>query len=196
MASYLVNKYPDVLNYTKVYEDYVRENTEKRFWLVNTNKLVKFVEGVDGLKTGWTPEAGHCLCATMKKNGMRFVAVVMNCSNNERRNAEALALLNYAVANYNVVPLFKRGEVVKTYEDVSFYPKYSHRLTEDVNVLSRKGEPEKVATEIAIDYDNLAYDNKSRNLQGLLDGKILKEVQLAVREEIKRASISTSSAKF
>ena len=42
---------------------------------------------------------------------MRFVAVVVNCSNNERRNAEALALLNYAVANYNVVPLFKRGEL-------------------------------------------------------------------------------------
>ncbi|MFY9422892.1 MAG: D-alanyl-D-alanine carboxypeptidase family protein, partial [Bacilli bacterium] len=191
MASYLVNKYPDVLNYTKVYEDYVRENTEKRFWLVNTNKLVKFVEGVDGLKTGWTPEAGHCLCATMKKNGMRFVAVVMNCSNNERRNAEALALLNYAVANYNVVPLFKRGEVVKTYEDVSFYPKYYHIvLTEDVNVLSRKGEPlKKVATEIAIDYDNLAYDNKKvGTFKVYYDGKILKEVQLAVREEIKRAS--------
>lgn len=191
MASYLVNNYPDVLNYTKIYEDYVRENTEKRFWLVNTNKLVKFVEGVDGLKTGWTPEAGHCLCATMKKNGMRFIAVVMNCSNNERRNSEALQLLNYATSNYNVVPLFKKNEVVKTFEDVSFYPKYYNIvLTEDVNVLNRKGEPlKKVTTELNIDYDNLSYDNKKVGaMKVYYDGKLLKEVNLAVKEDLKRAS--------
>lgn len=191
MAAYLVNNYPDVLNYTKIYEDYVRENTEKRFWLVNTNKLVKFIEGVDGLKTGWTPEAGHCLCATMKKNGMRFIAVVMNCSNNEKRNSEALQLLNYATANYNVVPLFKKNEVIKTYEDVSFYPKYYHIvLTEDVNIVNKKGEPLKeITTEVEIDYDNLSYDNKKvGTFKVYYDGKLLKEVNLAVKEELKRAS--------
>ena len=191
MAAYLVNNYPDVLNYTKIYEDYVRENTEKRFWLVNTNKLVKFIEGVDGLKTGWTPEAGHCLCATMKKNGMRFIAVVMNCSNNEKRNSEALQLLNYATANYNVVPLFKKNEVIKTYEDVSFYPKYYHIvLTEDVNIVNKKGEPLKeITTEVEIDYDNFSYDNKKvGTFKVYYDGKLLKEVNLAVKEELKRAS--------
>lgn len=191
MAAYLVNNYPDVLNYTKIYEDYVREKTEKRFWLVNTNKLVKFIEGVDGLKTGWTPEAGYCLCATMKKNGMRFIAVVMNCSNNEKRNSEALQLLNYATANYNVVPLFKKNEVIKTYEDVSFYPKYYHIvLTEDVNIVNKKGEPLKeVTTEVEIDYDNLSYDNKKvGTFKVYYDGKLLKEVNLAVKEELKRAS--------
>lgn len=191
MAAYLVNNYPDVLNYTKIYEDYVREKTEKRFWLVNTNKLVKFIEGVDGLKTGWTPEAGHCLCATMKKNGMRFIAVVMNCSNNEKRNSEALQLLNYATANYNVVPLFKKNEVIKTYEDVSFYPKYYHIvLTEDVNIVNKKGEPLKeITTEVEIDYDNLSYDNKKvGTFKVYYDGKLLKEVNLAVKEELKRAS--------
>lgn len=191
MAAYLVNNYPDVLNYTKIYEDYVRENTEKRFWLVNTNKLVKFIEGIDGLKTGWTPEAGHCLCATMKKNGMRFIAVVMNCSNNEKRNSEALQLLNYATANYNAVPLFKKNEVIKTYEDVSFYPKYYHIvLTEDVNIVNKKGEPLKeITTEVEIDYDNLSYDNKKvGTFKVYYDGKLLKEVNLAVKEELKRAS--------
>ena len=68
MARELILKHENILEITKIYEDYVREDTpEKRFWLVNTNKLVRFVPGVDGLKTGWTEEAGYCLTATMKK---------------------------------------------------------------------------------------------------------------------------------
>ena len=48
----LTNYKDDVLKYTSMYEGYIRENTEKPFWLVNTNKLVRFYEGMDGLKTG------------------------------------------------------------------------------------------------------------------------------------------------
>ena len=56
-----------ILKYTSVYETYLRENTDRRIWLVNTNKLVRFKSGVDGLKTGYTKTAGYCLTATMKK---------------------------------------------------------------------------------------------------------------------------------
>jgi D-alanyl-D-alanine carboxypeptidase (penicillin-binding protein 5/6) len=194
MSSYLINHYPEVLNYTKIYEDYVRENTEKRFWLVNTNKLVKYVEGVDGLKTGWLPEAGNNLSLTMKKDGMRFIAVVMGCTTNIKRNTEALQLLNYAINNYQVISLFKRNAVVKTYEDVSFYPKLYHIiLTDDVNVLNKKGEPlKKVTTELVINYNNLYYNNKKvGTLKVYYDGELIKEVNLAVKEEVKRASYFT-----
>lgn len=194
MASYLINNYPDVLNYTKIYEDYVRENTDKRFWLVNTNKLVKFVEGVDGLKTGWTPEAGHCMTATINKDGIRFISVIMACSNNKIRSQETLALLNYATTNYHVTPLFKRNTVVKTYEDVSLYPKLYHIIvTEDINVLSKKGEPlKKMSTEINIRYEDLDFDNKKiGTMKVYYDGKLLKEVNLSVQEEVRRASYFT-----
>ena len=191
MAAYLINNYPDVLNYTKIYEDYVRENTEKRFWLVNTNKLVRFVEGVDGLKTGWTDEAGYCIAATIIRDGRRFIAVLMKCPNNKVRNAEAVEMLTYALNNYNVVSLFKRNTVIKTYEDVSFYPKLYHIIiTEDVNILSRKGEPlKKVTTDIKIDYKHLDYDNKKvGTMKVYYDGQFLKEVNLSVKEEVKKAS--------
>lgn len=194
MAAYLINNYPDVLNYTKIYEDYVRENTEKRFWLVNTNKLVRFIEGVDGLKTGWTDEAGYCITATIKRDGRRFIAVLMNCPNNKVRNAEAVQMLTYAINNFNVVSIFKRNTVIKTYEDVSFYPKLYHIIiTEDVNVLSRKGEPlKKVTTEINIDYSHLNYDNrKVGTMKVYYNGEFLKEVNLTVQEEVKRASFLT-----
>ena len=54
-------KHEEVLKYTKVYEDYLRENTDRKIWLVNTNRLVRFYDGVDGLKTGYTEDAGYCM---------------------------------------------------------------------------------------------------------------------------------------
>ena len=69
-------KYEEITKYTKMYESYLRENTDKKFWLVNTNRLVRFYPGVDGLKTGYTNEAKYCLTATAKKDGMRVIAVV------------------------------------------------------------------------------------------------------------------------
>ena len=52
ISSELINRYPKALEYTSLYEDYVRRNTPKQFWLVNTNKMVKYYQGMDGLKTG------------------------------------------------------------------------------------------------------------------------------------------------
>ncbi len=59
--------YESVTDYTSIYEDYLRKGEENEFWLVNTNKLVKFYPGVDGLKTGFTNEAKYCLTATAEK---------------------------------------------------------------------------------------------------------------------------------
>ncbi|HMB69494.1 MAG TPA: D-alanyl-D-alanine carboxypeptidase family protein [bacterium] len=47
------------------------------FWLDNTNKLLRKCDGLDGLKTGWTPRAGGCFCATASRDGVRLVSVVM-----------------------------------------------------------------------------------------------------------------------
>ena len=52
-------KHEKVLEYSSIYEDYLRKGTDKEIWLVNTNKLVKFYKGLDGLKTGYTKEAGY-----------------------------------------------------------------------------------------------------------------------------------------
>ena len=60
IARELVLNHPDILNYSSIYEDYLREDTENKFWLVNTNKLIHFYEGADGLKTGHTDDAGYC----------------------------------------------------------------------------------------------------------------------------------------
>lgn len=191
MGAYLINNYPDILNYTKIYEAYLREGKPNKFWLVNTNKLVKFVEGVDGLKTGWTNESGYCLTATIKRDGKRFIAVAMGNTDAKTRNAEVMQMLNYALSTYDVHPIYKKDSIIETYEDVRFYPKvYNIVITEDVNVLKKKGaELKNITIETNIIYENIGYDNKKiGTLKIYYDGKLLKEVDLAVKEEVTKAS--------
>lgn len=191
MGAYLVNTYPDILNYTKIYEDYVREGKENKFWLVNTNKLVKFIEGVDGIKTGWTNESGYCLTATIKRDGKRFIAVAMGNSDPKVRNSEIVQMLNYALSSYDVHPIYQKNNVIETYEDVRFYPKtYNIVISQDVNVLRKKGtELKPITTETNIIYDNIGYDNKKvGTIKVYYDGKLLKEVDLVVQEEVTKAS--------
>jgi len=111
----LTNYEEDVLKYTSMYEGYIRENTEKPFWLVNTNKLVRFYEGMDGLKTGYTSDSGFNLTATAERNGLRFITVVMDAETSSSRNADTTNLMNYGFNNYKVVTLYKKGETISTY---------------------------------------------------------------------------------
>jgi D-alanyl-D-alanine carboxypeptidase (penicillin-binding protein 5/6) len=93
-------KHEEVVKYTSIFQDYLRKGSEKPFWLVNTNKLVRFYEGMDGLKTGFTAEARYCLAATAKRNGMRLVAVVMGEPTSQIRNGEISSMMDFGFANY------------------------------------------------------------------------------------------------
>lgn len=68
--------------------------------MTNTNKLVRFYQGCDGGKTGFTSEAGHCLAATAVRNGMRVFAVVVGATDSKTRFKEVSDMFNYAFANY------------------------------------------------------------------------------------------------
>ncbi|MCL1991265.1 MAG: D-alanyl-D-alanine carboxypeptidase [Defluviitaleaceae bacterium] len=110
----LILDFPEVTEFTTLYEDYVRENSDEPFWLVNTNKLVRYVEGVDGLKTGFTAAAGYCLTATAKRGDMRVVAVVMGAQRSELRNLEVARLIEHAFSQYELHPRLAAGSVVGT----------------------------------------------------------------------------------
>ena len=105
-------KYETITEYTSIYEDYLRKGKENEFWLVNTNKLVRFYPGVDGLKTGYTQEAKYCLTATAKKDDMRVIAVVMGADTSKERNAMISSMLDYAFQQYETNKLYDKGEVI------------------------------------------------------------------------------------
>ncbi|WNR42511.1 D-alanyl-D-alanine carboxypeptidase family protein [Paenibacillus roseipurpureus] len=103
-------KHEGITNFTGAYQDYLRKDSPKPFWLVNTNKLVRFYSGADGLKTGYTSEAKFCLSATAKRDNLRVVAVVLGEPNTKTRNAEVSKLFDFAFAQYMNYPLFKTGD--------------------------------------------------------------------------------------
>ncbi|MEJ8544949.1 D-alanyl-D-alanine carboxypeptidase family protein [Brevibacillus borstelensis] len=134
-------KHETITKYTGIYQDYLRKETSNPFWLVNTNRLVRFYEGVDGLKTGYTSEAKYCLTATAKRNNMRVITVVMGEPDTKTRNAEVSTLFNYAFAHYQVAPLYKKGEVVQGLNvDKGKQPTVNAVTPHAVSLLMKRGE--------------------------------------------------------
>ena len=105
-------KYEDILSFTSVYEEYLQKPDGSQIWLVNTNKLVRFYDGVDGLKTGYTQAAGYCLTATAKKNNLRLISVVMGEESIEKRSQDTVKLLNYGFNSYKVNVIKSKEEIL------------------------------------------------------------------------------------
>lgn len=105
-------RHEDILNFTKVYEEYLKRPDGSEAWLVNTNKLVRFYEGVDGLKTGYTSKAGYCLTATIKKENLRLISVVMGEENTSDRSSDTVKLINFGFNNFKVNLIKSKDEVL------------------------------------------------------------------------------------
>lgn len=94
--------HPIIKDYTTIWMDSIRGG---EFGLSNTNKLVYYYEGCTGLKTGFTNLAGYCLSASAERDGIEFIAVIMNGESSSSRNEDAKALLSYGFANYSLCSL-------------------------------------------------------------------------------------------
>ena len=134
-------KYETITDYTSIYEDYLRKGEENEFWLVNTNKLVRFYSGVDGLKTGYTNEAKYCLAATAKRDDMRVIAVVMGSDTVKERNATISQMLDYAFNHFETKKLFDKGDTITSIRLLKAENKNIPIVaSESVSTLYKKGE--------------------------------------------------------
>lgn len=105
MSRELMTRFPSIQEYTTTWMDSIIHKTrrgESEFGLTNTNKLVRFYDGITGLKTGYTGKAGFCLSATASRNGLSLIAVVMAAPNSPDRFADASRLLDYGFANLSI----------------------------------------------------------------------------------------------
>lgn len=91
-------KHPIIFNYTTIWMDTVRNG---EFTLTNTNRLIKFFNGANGLKTGSTSKAGFCISASAKRDNLQLIAVVMGASTRDVRNKTAGEMLEYGFANFD-----------------------------------------------------------------------------------------------
>ncbi|MBS4199561.1 D-alanyl-D-alanine carboxypeptidase [Bacillus sp. FJAT-49732] len=186
-------KYEEITDFTKMYESYLREGTDKKFWLVNTNKLVKFYPGVDGLKTGFTREAMYCLTATAKKDGMRVIAVVFGAPTSKSRNAQITKMLDFAFANYASHSVYKKGESLGKVKISKGNVKEIKAVTgEPVSVLTKKGEQlTKITKDIKLNNHLKAPINKGDEVGTLTiteNGKTLAQTKLIAEKNVKKAT--------
>ena len=192
MARELV-KHQKILEFSSIYEDYLRKNTNNSFWLVNTNRLVKFYSYIDGLKTGYTGKAGYCLTATGKKRDMRLISVVMGEENTEKRSADTLAMLDYGFNMYNIDKVVDDGDSLGIIKVNLGDPEYVDIVAKkDITVLN---DSRKAKRDIKYDIktNEITAPVKVGDVIGKIDvyenGKFSYDVELTVAYDIKKANI-------
>ena len=186
-------KHDEILEFSSVYEDYLRTDTPNKFWLVNTNKLVRFYDGADGLKTGFTDNAGYTMAVTAKRNDMRLIAIVLGEAVSKVRNQETTSLLDYGFNLYKVQMIKKQGDVIKTIDlNKATKNKVDVILDRDITVLSKKSDTEKSYTE-KININEVKLPLKENQVIGnieIYDGtNKIGSYPLVVNEAVKKKNI-------
>ena len=167
IARELVINHPEILRFSSIYEDYLRENTDNKFWLVNTNKLISQYDGTDGLKTGHTDNALYCLAATTKRNNMRLIAIVLGEESSKIRNSETIELLDYGFNNMKVKTLKNKNEIIKKIDLKRSDKSYINAILKDDLVVASS-----VSDDIKYNYDVHINKLKLPIKKGEIIGKI------------------------
>jgi D-alanyl-D-alanine carboxypeptidase (penicillin-binding protein 5/6) len=129
-----------VLNYTNIKEDYIRKDTSSPFWLVNTNKLVGKVNGLNGLKTGYTSFSGYCITLHMTEGNMSLISVVMGYENALKRNSESLELLRYGFNNYKLDKIISKGDIIESIDHILYKNRISIVVENDIYNVCKRSE--------------------------------------------------------
>lgn len=194
MGNYLVKNYPEILDFTSIYEDYLQRPDGSNTWLVNTNKLVRFYEDFDGLKTGFTSDAGYCLTSTAKKNNMRLVGVVMGVDSPDNRTSDTVKMLNYGFNSYKLSTIYEKDKIIDEVR-VEKGKKESVKiiLMEDATELLNINDKSKNYT-INVKLDKIVAPVKKGDKVGVAeiidnDGSIISTVGITVSEDVKKANL-------
>lgn len=180
----LIEKHPDVLNYTNIQEDYIRKDTSKPFWLVNTNKMIGRVKYLDGLKTGYTSFSKYCITLHMKQDNMSLISVVFGYEKATTRNAESLELMRYGFANYKLEKVVKKGTVFESIDHVLFKNRVNITAKEDLFYLCKKSDQNNY--DIVYDYDIFMNSGK---IEAFLNQKNIGRVDVELSEEPQRRNL-------
>ena len=183
-----------ILEFTSIYEDYLQKNDGTSTWLVNTNKLVRFYDGVDGLKTGFTASAGYCLTATAKKNNLRLIAVVMGADTSDHRSSDISSLLNYGFNTYKTEILYAKDNTLGTKRiENGTMETTDIVLTEDYVKLLKQTQA-KPNYSYNVKVEGLKAPVKKGDIVGNVEvvdesGNVVDTLDVTVKEDISKASV-------
>lgn len=185
-------KHEEILTFSSIYEEFLNKPDGSSTWMVNTNKLIKYYNGLDGLKTGFTKNAGYCLTATAKRNNMRLISVVMNEPTTEKRSNDTIKLLNYGFANYKIKVVMPKDQDLGSIEIKNGKKEtVGIKLTEDATNLESISDNKKYGFNINVDKIKapIKVGDIIGKLEITIDGSVKKEIPVTVKEDVKKANI-------
>ena len=184
-------KHKEILKLTSTYETTITHKNGKSLWLVNTNKLIKFYNGLDGLKTGFTDNAGYCLTGTMLRNDMRLITVTMKAPTKEDRNTDTINLMEYAYSMYYKSTLIKKDKKIgDMFMDNAKKRKVSYYLKEDASVILDK-DVRNIKYNYSVKLNNVKAPLKKNDVVGTLTLHLNNQdinYNLIVKENIKKSN--------
>ena len=198
LSKAIIEKYPEVLEYAKTT---VLEQPSRNFKKESTIPLVGQVEGVDGLKTGHTDEAGYCLVSTMKiKKGeseFRIISVLMGAKTKADRAQYMKDMLNYAKQNIETRKIIDSQKFVKKVELKSSSQGYVELVVkEDVDRVSMKGINYETEVNIGDVKLPLKKGDKVGEIQVKNSKEVIATVDLVAKEDYSKAGVLTRVGRF
>lgn len=185
MSRELITKYPSILDYSSIWMDSIRNGA---FGLTNTNRLVRFYKGANGLKTGSTSKAKFCMSATALRDGMQLIAVVMASPTRDERNETAKKLLDYGFASYEIAEI----EVKDLPERLKVCAGVADGVSlvcEKGTMLIEKGKKGKIESKIYIPEYISAPISEGETVgkaEFLIDGEKISELPITAGENVKK----------
>lgn len=174
-------KHPTILEYTTIWMDTIRNGA---FGLANTNKLIRFYSGANGMKTGYTTEAKYCLSGTACRDGMTLIAVVLGGESSDERFATAKQMLDYGFANYRIVTPEKLDiEPIRVERGISDFSELEY---DSFSLLLEKGKEAKIEQRITLEPSlqaPVAKGDVAGYVEFYVDGELQTKVPVRVTED-------------
>lgn len=160
----------------------------------NRNRLLWRDSSVDGLKTGYTKEAGYCLVASSKRRGMRLISVVLGASSDDSRTRQTQKLFSYGFRHFDTLNIYSAGENIKENVPVWYGQDGFVNLVvaDDITLTLPKGQQKNLETTVVVDSNIEAPVYAGRELGRLrvsLDGEILVNAPLVADKDIPQAGL-------
>jgi D-alanyl-D-alanine carboxypeptidase (penicillin-binding protein 5/6) len=190
---------PKFLEYTSIYEyDFRPEPKPLKLW--NTNRLLKWYEGCDGMKTGSTSIAKRNLVSTAERDGLRLVAVVMGVGVTNGHFTESMKLLNYGFNQYEFAPIYRAGDRITTIKiGKGEVDQIDLVAKKNVGATKKKGEEINLTTEIQVEEFLTAPVKKGTKLGEITvikNGRPLEKVDLIAAQDVARGSLGKQIKKM
>jgi len=198
MSRELIVKNPEIFDISTIWMDHIVHKTakgESRFDLANTNKFLKQYTGANGLKTGFTSEAGYCISATATRDGVTLIAVIMGAETKDIRNEEVAKLLDYG---FSKIQIFSDDSVI----DESWIFNIDNGVSQTIepqsianhNIVLVDDEIDKIEKKIVyMDLDAPIKKGETiASVQYCIEGKIIDEISILASDDVEKKSYYNS----